>query len=710
MARLTIVPLLLGLALAGCENPIHKLIIEGAASKSAEISVTQSTADIVNGGSYSYGAVVRDVADSRTFTITNLGNADLELRGNPRVEITQVGVDFNVAAQPRSPIGPAESADFVLTLTPTVLAEIYATVSIKCNDIDEAAFAFSVSGTGITRDIGVTQGETSIPDGTGEYDFGDVDAGNTLDVVFTLENSGEAELLLTGDPKVAVSGTGASSFTVTLQPSSPVSSQSNTQFTLRFQPMSGGEKNAVVEIDSNDPDENPYDFAIVGTGIIPDAPAVTGTTPTLDTAPVWTWSSGGGTGSYRYKLDDDDLSTGATQTTDTVYEPPEALPLGAHILYVQESNIYGAWTVSGSFSIEVTDVMALGWIGNGVDGWQTGSIHDVRNDLNSFRFPLGVYVEASGNIYVTDDENHRVSKWDSDGNAIGWIGGGSGGWQETAGALSGDDYQSFDSPGGVYVDTSGYIYVADTDNHRVSKWNGDGNAVGWIGDGVNGWQTGTSPAYGGTDLGDFYSPQGIHVDGSGYIYVADTGNDRICKWDTDGNAIGWIGGGSDTWQTGPAPAGGAGYRSFNGPADVCLDASGNIYVAEVFNCRISKWDADGNAVGWIGGGVDGWQTGTAPATGGTDHKSFGIAAGVFVDGTGNIYVTDSYNHRVAKWDTAGSSIGWIGGGENNWQTGETPFVTEDYQSFHNPEGICVSDVGFIFIAEYQNARVSKWQD
>jgi hypothetical protein len=86
----------------------------------------------------------------------------------------------------------------------------------------------------------------------------------------------------------------------------------------------------------------------------PDTPNVSGTTPTNDTTPTWSWSSGGGgNGTYRYKLDDSNLSTGATQTTGTAFTPGSSLSQGSHTLYVQERDAAGNWSASGSFPIEI---------------------------------------------------------------------------------------------------------------------------------------------------------------------------------------------------------------------------------------------------------------------------------------------------------------------------------------------------------------------
>jgi hypothetical protein len=86
----------------------------------------------------------------------------------------------------------------------------------------------------------------------------------------------------------------------------------------------------------------------------PNSPTVRGTTPTTDTTPTWTWvTGGGGNGTYRYKLNDDDLTSDATETTETSYTPDNPLADGEHTLYVQERNDNDVWSDSGSATIEI---------------------------------------------------------------------------------------------------------------------------------------------------------------------------------------------------------------------------------------------------------------------------------------------------------------------------------------------------------------------
>src|SRR5205085_575993 len=102
-------------------------------------------------------------------------------------------------------------------------------------------------------------------------------------------------------------------------------------------------------------------------------------------------------------------------------------------------------------------------------------------------------------------------------------------------------YQSFNNPQGLFVDSSVNIIIADAGNNRITKWDSSGNAIGWIGNATNGWQTGTGATTGPgapNDYQSFKNPQALFIDASGTIFVADGGANRITKWDSSGNAIG----------------------------------------------------------------------------------------------------------------------------------------------------------------------------
>jgi hypothetical protein len=132
-----------------------------------------------------------------------------------------------------------------------------------------AAYVFTVP----SPEINLTGNSVSIADGDGtpstadHTDFGSTSiAGGTVVRTFTIQNTGSLDLALTGTPEVAVSGTDAADFTVTLQPTSPVAAAGSTTFQVTFDPSATGLRTATLTIANNDPDENPYNFAIQGTG------------------------------------------------------------------------------------------------------------------------------------------------------------------------------------------------------------------------------------------------------------------------------------------------------------------------------------------------------------------------------------------------------------------------------------------------------------
>lgn len=105
------------------------------------------------------------------------------------------------------------------------------------------------------------------PSSSDHTDFGSVDASSgTISRTFTIENTGTASLNLTGTPKVTVSGAHAADFSVTVQPSSPVAASGSTTFQVTFDPSATGVRTATVSIANDDPNENPYDFALQGLG------------------------------------------------------------------------------------------------------------------------------------------------------------------------------------------------------------------------------------------------------------------------------------------------------------------------------------------------------------------------------------------------------------------------------------------------------------
>jgi len=228
-----------------------------------EINVKQGTNNIPDGGNVTFACNVGSYID-KPFTIENLGGGDLLLNGSPIIVITGTNANqFSVQQQPTSPVSPGGNTSFIIRFQPTSAGDKTASIAISNNDSDENPYDIALNGHTPQPEIEIDQAE----DG-GTYDFGTVYIGDYWDTTFTVYNSGDADLTLSGSPIVRITGPGASHFHVQQQPNSTVPPGQTTTFVIRFSPMSQGLKTAAISIANNDADENPYNITLTGTGRI----------------------------------------------------------------------------------------------------------------------------------------------------------------------------------------------------------------------------------------------------------------------------------------------------------------------------------------------------------------------------------------------------------------------------------------------------------
>ncbi|MHC4160435.1 MAG: S8 family serine peptidase, partial [Planctomycetota bacterium] len=164
-----------------------------------------------------------------------------------------------------------DNVEQVLISSPSITGTYTVEVSYKGTLTNgQQYYSLILSGQSESKpEINIKQDSNDIPDG-GSFDFGSVRLGQAKSVQFTIENTGSAQLDLSGSPKVQITGSDANSFTVTQQPSSPVDPNNSTTFEIRFAPAdSQGQYTAAVNIANNDVDENPYNFDVNGFGLFP---------------------------------------------------------------------------------------------------------------------------------------------------------------------------------------------------------------------------------------------------------------------------------------------------------------------------------------------------------------------------------------------------------------------------------------------------------
>jgi len=264
------------------------------------------------------------------------------------------------------------------------------------------------------------------------------------------------------------------------------------------------------------------------------------------------------------------------------------------------------------------------------------------------------------------------------------------------------DNGQFFHPESLSFDSDGNVYVTDAGNARIQKFTSDGQfleawGVRGMGNGEFNYPTGITTyennvyvvdreqskiqvfdstgkflqSWGefGSDQGEFFYPHGIAISNDGVVYVADTKNHRIQQFTTDGeflSSFGIFGPGDGRLRT---------------PVDVALGEN-YIYVSDPANWKIEKYTYEGISVGSFDYNF-----------GGSPVQPYGLT----VDTDGNIYFTDLYKHRIVKIDPEGTTLKIFGS------------VGSDKGKFIAPKDIVLDDKGYLFVTEYGNNRIQKFE-
>lgn len=287
----------------------------------------------------------------------------------------------------------------------------------------------------------------------------------------------------------------------------------------------------------------------------------------------------------------------------------------------------------------------------------------------SLRFPTGVAVDASGTVYVADNENQKIRKIAADGTVSTLAGSGVGGRADGIGAAA-----SFSGPRGIAVDGNGTVYVGDQGNNMIRKITPDGVVSTLAGSGFIGSADGTGAA------ASFNAPFGVAVDGSGNVYVGDANGNKIRMITPDGEVSTLAG--SDT----AGSADGVGTAaSFSFPLGVAVDGDGNVYVADANNNKVRMIAPDGTVSTLAGSGAAGSADGIGI------EASFRSPGGVAVDDSGHVYVADRGSNRVRRITPAGV----------------VSTVARSGAAFFAPTGVAIDASGSVYVADTRNHLVRQ---
>jgi sugar lactone lactonase YvrE len=297
--------------------------------------------------------------------------------------------------------------------------------------------------------------------------------------------------------------------------------------------------------------------------------------------------------------------------------------------------------------------------------------------------PTGIALDGSGNVYFSDSEASVIRKRTPAG-VLSTVAG----TANQAGSQNGTGAAArFRLPSGVAVDGSGNVYVADTGNHMIRKI----SSLGTV-ETVAGVAGGPGTINGPGATARFSSPQSVAVDPGGNVYVADTGNFVIRKISL-GGVVSTLAG--QAGVTGHINATGSAAR-FASPKGISVDSTGNVYVAD--GTTIRQVTPNG-AVTTLAGqsGVDGKNDGSGTAA------TFNRPRALSVDGAGNVYVADTDNYLIRKITPAGVVTTLAGLGGNS---GSTDGLGNQAR-FNQLLGIAADFAGNVFIADSGNSAIRR---
>ena len=320
-------------------------------------------------------------------------------------------------------------------------------------------------------------------------------------------------------------------------------------------------------------------------------------------------ASESGTQQVTINLTDNDLPSVSSIIVDktSIDENEGVAVITATISDVQSKDVTIPLTLTGTSTEDLdysTTFTSKGSVSTAAGDGSNGS------SLSKLHNPKDVFVDSSGNIFIAEDSNNRVTKWEPDASSGSVVAGGNG---------YGDGLNQLKDPYSIVVDGSGNIFVSDRENHRVMKW--EPSAVsGTVVAGGNG---------SGSNLNQLSSPAEITIDSNGNLYIADLGNDRVVKWEPDAITGSIVAGGNSE---------GSNSNQTGAPYGLYL-SNDLLYISEISSHRISKWTL-GNSVGTVVAGGNG---------AGSNLNQLSSPYGIHVDSDENLFVADFNNYRILKF-------------------------------------------------------------
>jgi class 3 adenylate cyclase len=314
--------------------------------------------------------------------------------------------------------------------------------------------------------------------------------------------------------------------------------------------------------------------------------------------------------------------------------------------------------------------------------------------------PVAVALDSDGRVYLVD--GNRVRRINDDGTVSTIAGTGQAGALGDGGPATAAE---LDGPQSVAIDSSGDVFIADSQNNRVQEVTASGTMTTFAGTGQSGYSGDGGPASKAT-LND---PTGVAIGFGGAIFIADSGNNVIREATRDPVSGAYV---ISTF----AGTGDAGYNGEGGQANsallddpqcVAVDAENNVYVADTLNYRVEKITVAGIISTVAGSGDPSYSGDKGPATSASlDFATGRISGGgcLAVDSKGDLFIADGLSNRVREVAVDGIITTVAGNGRAGFGGDKGPATDAELDL---PLGVAVDSAGRLFIADSDGNRIRR---
>ena len=309
--------------------------------------------------------------------------------------------------------------------------------------------------------------------------------------------------------------------------------------------------------------------------------------------------------------------------------------------------------------------------------------------------PIGLGVDATDNLFIADEGNHRIRRVDAASGFITTVAGnGTRGFSGDGGPATS---ASLRNPTGVAIDTAGNLFIADERNHRIRRVDAASGRIATVaGNGSIGFSGDGGPA----TSASLRNPTGVAIDTAGDLFIAERFDHRIRRVDAATGLITTVAGNGTRGFSGDGGPATSARLAF--PAGLAMDTAGNLFITDQSNQRIRRVDAATGLITTVAGnGSIAFSGDGGPAA----RASLAFPTGLAMDTAGNLFIADFGNQRIRRVDAATGLITTVAGNGSIGFSGDGGPATS--ASLRTPTGVAVDTAGNLFIADFGNHRIRR---